>query len=39
MNAQSITQGGKDRLAEVNADVFEDLLNPYLRKVFLERAG
>jgi len=39
MNAHIITQGGKDRLAESNANVLEDILNPGLRDIFLERAG
>jgi hypothetical protein len=38
MNAHIITQGGKDRFAELNADFFKDILNPGSRNVFLERA-
>jgi hypothetical protein len=37
MNAHIITQGGKDRFAESNSDFVEDILNPELRDVFLER--
>jgi len=37
MNAHIITQGGKDRLAESYADFFEDILNPELRDILLER--
>jgi hypothetical protein len=39
MNAHIITQGGKDRLAESKAEVLEDILNPELRDIFLERPG
>jgi hypothetical protein len=38
MNAQIITQGGKDRFAELNAEFFEDIVNPGSRKVCLEGA-
>jgi hypothetical protein len=39
MNAHIITQGGKNRMAESNANVLEDILNPGLRDIFLERPG
>jgi len=32
-------QGGKDRFAELNADFLEDILNPGLRDILLERSS
>jgi len=39
MNAQRVTRGGKSGATELVSDVVEDLGDPSLGKICLERAG